>query len=176
MPQNTELTDFKVVGCHPSWKLDRFQAVDFGVATHSDMYDIYAPMVADASKTIPFEEDKATMYDALPPWGEEYRAIIGRDRTTAGATCMRTWVSVPGLYERRCGTPLPPFPAPAFALVDVALAVCVLLCHDCMTWSFPPHLNFLEIQMGRKGNGNRAGMIGLEIQKHPNGAMSFGCR
>ena len=33
-PQNTELTDFKVVGYYPSWKPDRLQAVDFGVATH----------------------------------------------------------------------------------------------------------------------------------------------
>ena len=40
------------------------------------MYDIYAPMVAGASKTIPFEEAKATVYDALAPMGEEYRAII----------------------------------------------------------------------------------------------------
>ncbi len=40
------------------------------------MYDIYAPMVAGASKTISFEEAKATVYDALAPMGEEYRAII----------------------------------------------------------------------------------------------------
>lgn len=33
-PQNTELTDFKVVGYYPSWKPDRLQAVDFGVVTH----------------------------------------------------------------------------------------------------------------------------------------------
>lgn len=33
-PQNTELTDFKVVGYYPSWKPDRLQAVDFEVATH----------------------------------------------------------------------------------------------------------------------------------------------
>lgn len=33
-PQNTELTDFKVVGYYPSWKSDRLQAVDFGVVTH----------------------------------------------------------------------------------------------------------------------------------------------
>lgn len=40
------------------------------------MYDIYAPMVAGASKMIPFEEAKSTVYDALAPMGEEYRAII----------------------------------------------------------------------------------------------------
>ena len=34
MPQNTELTDFKVVGYYPSWKPDRLQSVDFGVVTH----------------------------------------------------------------------------------------------------------------------------------------------
>lgn len=31
-PQNTELTDFKVVGYYPSWKPDK--SVDFGVVTH----------------------------------------------------------------------------------------------------------------------------------------------
>ena len=40
------------------------------------MYDIYAPMVAGASKTISFEEAKATVYDALAPMGDAYRAII----------------------------------------------------------------------------------------------------
>lgn len=33
-PQNTELTDFKVVGYYPSWKPDKLQSVDFGVVTH----------------------------------------------------------------------------------------------------------------------------------------------
>ena len=40
------------------------------------MYDIYAPMVSGASKVIPFEEAKATVFNALAPMGEEYRAII----------------------------------------------------------------------------------------------------
>lgn len=34
VPQDTELTDFKVVGYYPSWKPDRLQAVDFGIVTH----------------------------------------------------------------------------------------------------------------------------------------------
>lgn len=33
-PQNTDLTDFKVVGYYPSWKPDKLQFVDFGVVTH----------------------------------------------------------------------------------------------------------------------------------------------
>ncbi len=32
--QDTELTDFKVVGYYPSWKPDKLQTVDFGVVTH----------------------------------------------------------------------------------------------------------------------------------------------
>lgn len=40
------------------------------------MYDIYAPMVSGADKVIPFDEAKATVYEALAPMGEEYRAII----------------------------------------------------------------------------------------------------
>ena len=34
VPQDTELTDFKVVGYYPSWKPDKLWAVDFGVVTH----------------------------------------------------------------------------------------------------------------------------------------------
>lgn len=34
VPQNTELTDFKVVGYYPSWAPDKLQAVDFGIVTH----------------------------------------------------------------------------------------------------------------------------------------------
>lgn len=33
-PQNTELTDFKVVGYYPSWQTDKLNFVDFGVLTH----------------------------------------------------------------------------------------------------------------------------------------------
>ena len=33
-PQNTELTDFKVVGYYPSWKPDKLNSVDFGIVTH----------------------------------------------------------------------------------------------------------------------------------------------
>lgn len=34
VPQDTALTDFKVVGYYPSWKPNRLDAVDFGVLTH----------------------------------------------------------------------------------------------------------------------------------------------
>ncbi len=33
-PQDTALTEFKVVGYYPSWKPDRLQSVDFGIITH----------------------------------------------------------------------------------------------------------------------------------------------
>lgn len=33
-PQNTELTDFKVVGYYPAWKPDKLSAIDFSVITH----------------------------------------------------------------------------------------------------------------------------------------------
>ncbi len=39
-------------------------------------YDVYAPLVADVDKEIPFAEAKQTVYDALAPMGEEYRAIL----------------------------------------------------------------------------------------------------
>lgn len=34
VPQDTELTDFKVVGYYPSWKPDKLGFVDFGILTH----------------------------------------------------------------------------------------------------------------------------------------------
>ena len=40
------------------------------------MYDIYAPMVSGGEKVIPYAEAKDTVYDALAPMGERYRAII----------------------------------------------------------------------------------------------------
>ena len=39
-------------------------------------YDIYTPLVADADRKIPYAEAKQTIYDALHPLGEDYRAIL----------------------------------------------------------------------------------------------------
>ena len=39
-------------------------------------YDIYTPLLADVDKYIPIEEAKQTVYDALHPLGEGYRAIL----------------------------------------------------------------------------------------------------
>lgn len=39
-------------------------------------YDIYAPLVKNVDKSIPFSQAKQTVYDALAPLGEEYRAIL----------------------------------------------------------------------------------------------------
>ena len=39
-------------------------------------YDIYTPLLSDVDKKIPFAEAKQTVYDALHPMGEEYRAIL----------------------------------------------------------------------------------------------------
>ena len=40
------------------------------------MYDIYAPMVSGADQVIPFQQAKDTVYQALAPMGEDYRAIV----------------------------------------------------------------------------------------------------
>ena len=40
------------------------------------MYDIYAPMVSGADKVISFQQAKDTVFAALAPMGEDYRAII----------------------------------------------------------------------------------------------------
>jgi len=39
-------------------------------------YDVYTPLVKDVDKRIPFEEAKATVYEAVAPLGESYRAIL----------------------------------------------------------------------------------------------------
>ena len=39
-------------------------------------YDVYAPLVKDVSRHIPFGEAKQTVYDALAPLGEGYRKIL----------------------------------------------------------------------------------------------------
>ena len=39
-------------------------------------YDVYAPLVADVDKKIPFAEAKQTVYDSLAPLGDDYRAIL----------------------------------------------------------------------------------------------------
>ncbi len=39
-------------------------------------YDIYTPLVPDVNKHIPYAETKQTVYDALQPLGDGYRAIL----------------------------------------------------------------------------------------------------
>ena len=39
-------------------------------------YDVYAPLVSNVDKKIPFAESKQTVYDALAPLGEDYRKIL----------------------------------------------------------------------------------------------------
>ena len=39
-------------------------------------YDIYTPLVPDVDRSIPYAEAKQTIYDALAPLGEGYRAIL----------------------------------------------------------------------------------------------------
>ncbi len=40
------------------------------------MYDLYTPIVGDVDVNIPYEEAKQTVYDALAPMGDSYRAIL----------------------------------------------------------------------------------------------------
>ena len=39
-------------------------------------YDVYTPLLAGVDRKIPFEEAKQTVYDALYPLGEDYRAVL----------------------------------------------------------------------------------------------------
>ncbi len=42
------------------------------------MYDLYAPLVADSSRSIPFEEGKTMVLEALAPLGEEYVSLLSQ--------------------------------------------------------------------------------------------------
>ncbi len=39
-------------------------------------YDVYTPLLPDVDASIPYEQAKQTVYDALAPLGEDYRAIL----------------------------------------------------------------------------------------------------
>ena len=39
-------------------------------------YDVYTPLLPDADASIPYEQAKQTVYDALAPLGENYRSIL----------------------------------------------------------------------------------------------------
>ena len=39
-------------------------------------YDVYAPLLKDVSRKIPFAEAKQTVYDSLAPLGEDYRKVL----------------------------------------------------------------------------------------------------
>ena len=39
-------------------------------------YDVYMPLLADVDKKIPFADAKQTVYDALYPLGDDYRAVL----------------------------------------------------------------------------------------------------
>ncbi len=39
-------------------------------------YDLYIPLLSDVDKKIPFAEAKQTVYDALYPLGDDYRAVL----------------------------------------------------------------------------------------------------
>lgn len=39
-------------------------------------YDVYAPLLSDVDRKIPFAEAKQTVYDSLAPLGEDYRKVL----------------------------------------------------------------------------------------------------
>ena len=43
---------------------------------HLHFYDIYTPLVSGVDRKIPYAEAKQTIYDALHPLGDDYRAIL----------------------------------------------------------------------------------------------------
>ena len=59
----------------PMYKYVRLRKKMLGV-DELHMYDVYAPIVKDAAKEIPFEEAKSTVLDALSVLGEDYTDLL----------------------------------------------------------------------------------------------------
>ena len=59
----------------PMYKYVRLRKKMLGV-DELHMYDVYAPIVKDAAKEIPFEEAKSTVLDALSVLGEDYTGLL----------------------------------------------------------------------------------------------------
>ena len=59
-------------------KLHRYVRLRKKLLGYDDLhfYDIYVPMLSGVDKKIPFAQAKQTVYDALAPLGEDYRAVL----------------------------------------------------------------------------------------------------
>ena len=70
-------------------------------------YDVYTNLVSDVDRKIPYEEAKQTIYDALEPLGEGYRAILKEGFDSRWVDVYPNPGKRGGAYS--AGTPVHPF-------------------------------------------------------------------
>ena len=70
-------------------------------------YDVYASLVSDVDKKIPYEEAVQTVYDALKPLGEEYRAVLKSGFDNRWVDVYQNVGKRSGAYS--AGTPVHPY-------------------------------------------------------------------
>lgn len=63
------------------------------------MYDIYMPIVKDADVSIPFDEAKNTVYEAMAPLGKEYQAVLHEAFTNRWIDVYENEGKVSGAYS-----------------------------------------------------------------------------
>ena len=63
------------------------------------MYDVYMPIVKDADVSIPFDEAKNTVYEAMAPLGEEYQAVLKEAFTSRWIDVYENEGKVSGAYN-----------------------------------------------------------------------------
>ena len=63
------------------------------------MYDVYMPIVQDADVTIPFDEAKNTVYEAMAPLGKEYQAVLKEAFTSRWIDVYENEGKVSGAYN-----------------------------------------------------------------------------
>lgn len=63
------------------------------------MYDIYMPIVKDADVSIPFDEAKNTVYEAMAPLGKEYQEVLHKAFTNRWIDVYENEGKVSGAYN-----------------------------------------------------------------------------
>lgn len=63
------------------------------------MYDIYMPIVKDADVSIPFDEAKNTVYEAMAPLGKEYQEVLNKAFTSRWIDVYENEGKVSGAYN-----------------------------------------------------------------------------
>ena len=71
------------------------------------MYDVYTPMVSGVDRAIPYEEARDTVYEALAPLGDKYRAVLKEGFDSRWIDVYENTGKRSGAYSSGTGEPHP---------------------------------------------------------------------